>query len=115
MAQADFFTHFGRFFQSQPKTVRSDESAGCGKMETAKSANRSSDSDSKSSPNIDYSSGSNARFVRFANNLFYLYISYFLIDAKIVMILLHETIIVCTDYQVKAMRTSVANGIALVR
>ncbi|ODN00419.1 Period circadian protein, partial [Orchesella cincta] len=47
--------------ESHPKTVRSDESAES-KMDTNQTANRSSGSDgSKSSPNIDYSSGSNVR------------------------------------------------------
>ncbi|CAL8089978.1 unnamed protein product [Orchesella dallaii] len=60
--QLNYRENIERFFQSHPKTVRSDESAESSKMETNQSANRSSDSDgSKSSPNIDYSSGSNVR------------------------------------------------------
>jgi len=62
--QLNYKENIERFFQSQPKTDRSDESADQNnKMDTQNQ--NSSESDSKSSPNIDYSSGSNIRYTRF--------------------------------------------------
>jgi len=63
--QLNYRDNIERFFQSQPKTFHSDESGESSNKMSINSSNpsfnRSSDEESESSPNRDYSSGSNNR------------------------------------------------------